>query len=235
MNETKLQLLEKLKGQLIVSCQALPGEPLYTEELSVMALMARAAKQAGSPCIRTSSIRDIIAIKDETQLPVIGIIKIVYEGYDSYITPTMKEVDELAAAGADIVALDCTLRKRGDGTDINGFISDIKKKYPHMLLMADISTFEEGINAWKCGVDFVGTTLSGYTDNSPKTDAPDIELVKRLAAALDIPVIGEGKIHEPSQAVQMLDAGAYAVVVGGAITRPLEIATRFINAVHAHL
>ncbi len=231
MRYSKQEILERIKGQLIVSCQALPSEPLYVEEKSIMYLMARAAKQAGSPCIRTSSIRDVTAIKEETGLPVIGIIKIVYDGYDSYITPTMKEVDQLYAADADIIALDCTMRKRGDGTSINEFIAQIKEKYPDAILMADISTYEEGINAWKCGVDFVGTTLSGYTDYSPKVDGPDVELVKRLSQNIDIPVIAEGKVHYPDQAVEMLEAGAYAVVVGGAITRPLEIATRFINRV----
>lgn len=231
MRYSKQEILERIKGQLIVSCQALPSEPLYVEEKSIMYLMARAAKQAGSPCIRTSSIRDVTAIKEETGLPVIGIIKIVYDGYDSYITPTMKEVDQLYAADADIIALDCTMRKRGDGTSINEFIAQIKEKYPDAILMADISTYEEGINAWKCGVDFVGTTLSGYTDYSPKVDGPDVELVKKLSQNIDIPVIAEGKVHYPDQAVEMLEAGAYAVVVGGAITRPLEIATRFINRV----
>lgn len=231
MRYSKQEILERIKGQLIVSCQALPSEPLYVEEKSIMYLMARAAKQAGSPCIRTSSIRDVLAIKEETDLPVIGIIKIVYDGYDSYITPTMKEVDELYAADADIIALDCTMRRRGDGSTINEFIAQIKEKYPDVVLMADISTYEEGVNAWKCGVDFVGTTLSGYTDYSPKVDGPDVELVKKLSETIDIPVIAEGKVHYSDEAVQMLEAGAYAVVVGGAITRPLEIATRFINRV----
>lgn len=231
MRYSKQEILERIKGQLIVSYQALPSEPLYVEEKSIMYLMARAAKQAGSPCIRTSSIRDVLAIKEETDLPVIGIIKIVYDGYDSYITPTMKEVDELYAADADIIALDCTMRRRGDGSTINEFIAQIKEKYPDVVLMADISTYEEGVNAWKCGVDFVGTTLSGYTDYSPKVDGPDVELVKKLSETIDIPVIAEGKVHYPDEAVQMLEAGAYAVVVGGAITRPLEIATRFINRV----
>lgn len=231
MRYSKQEILERIKGQLIVSCQALPSEPLYVEEKSIMYLMARAAKQAGSPCIRTSSIRDVTAIKEETGLPVIGIIKIVYDGYDSYITPTMKEVDQLYAADADIIALDCTMRKRGDGISINEFIAQIKEKYPDVVLMADVSTYEEGINAWKCGVDFVGTTLSGYTDYSPKVDGPDVELVKKLSQNIDIPVIAEGKVHYPDQAVEMLEAGAYAVVVGGAITRPLEIATRFMNRV----
>lgn len=228
---TKQELFEQIKGKVIVSCQAVPGEPLYVEEKSIMYLMARAAKQAGTPAIRTSSIRDVVAIKEETGLPVIGLIKVKYEGFESYITPTMKEVDELVEAGSDVIALDCTNRKRGDGKSVNEFITEVRQKYPDAILMADISTYEEGINAWKLGVDIVGTTMSGYTEYSPKTDGPDYELVKKLAETVDIPIIGEGKIHSPEQAVEMLKTGAFAVVVGGAITRPLEIAQRFIKAV----
>ena len=136
---TKKELLDAIHGRMIVSCQAVKGEPLYVEEKSVMYLMARAAKQAGATMIRTSGVRDVVAIKEETDLPVIGLIKIQYEGYDAYITPTMKEVDELVEAGADIVALDCTIRKRGDGTTINEFIAQIKEKYPGLMLMADVS------------------------------------------------------------------------------------------------
>ena len=222
--------LERIHGKLIVSCQAVPGEPLYVEEQSVMYLMARAAAQAGSPAIRTSSIRDVVAIKKETGLPVIGLVKVQYEGYEAYITPTMKEVDELVEAGSDVVALDCTMRRRGDGRSINEFLAQIREKYPDIILMADISTYEEGMNAWKCGVDILGTTMSGYTSYSPILDGPDYELMRRLSQDADIPVIGEGRIHEPAQAVEALRTG---VVVGGAITRPLEIARRFMNAVEA--
>lgn len=225
------ELLASTKGSIIVSCQALPHEPLYCEEMSLMPFMAKAAKEAGSKCIRTSSVRDVVEIKKQTGLPVIGLIKRVYEGYDSYITPTMKEIDELVEAESDIIALDCTMRTRGDGTDINTFIQQIREKYPDIALMADISTFEEGMNAWKAGVNIVGTTMSGYTPYSPKVDGPDYELVERLVKELPIPVIAEGKVHYPNQAKKMLELGAHAVVVGGAITRPLEIAQRFYKAI----
>ncbi len=228
---TKQELFERIKGKVIVSCQAVPGEPLYVEEKSIMYLMARAAKQAGTPMIRTSSVRDVVAIKEETGLPVIGLIKVQDDGFGSYITPTMKEVDALVEAGSDIIALDCTDQKRGDGKSISEFIREVREKYPDAVLMADISTYEEGVNAWKLGMDLVGTTMSGYTAHSVKLDGPDYELVRKLSATVDIPVIGEGRVHSPGQAVEMLDAGAYAVVVGGAITRPLEIAQRFIRAV----
>ncbi len=228
---TKQELFNRIKGKVIVSCQAVPGEPLYVEEKSIMYLMARAAKQAGTPAIRTSSIRDVMAIKEETGLPVIGLIKVKYEGFESYITPTMKEVDALVEAGSDVIALDCTNQKRGDGRSVSEFISAVRIKYPHEILMADISTYEEGVNAWNLGMDIVGTTMSGYTPYSAKTDGPDYELVQKLSETVNVPVIGEGRIHSPEQAVKMLQAGAYAVVVGGAITRPLEIAQRFIKAV----
>lgn len=227
----KDEILERIKGGLIVSCQALKGEPLYIEGDSIMPLMARAAKQGGSCAIRTNGTFDVIAIKNETQLPIIGLLKKSYEGFEQHITVTMNEVDQLVEAGADVVALDCTLRERVDGRTINEFIKDIKEKYPKVVLMADISTFEEGVNAWKAGVDMVGTTLSGYTNYSTNIDGPDYELVKKLSMEIDIPVIAEGKIHYPEQAAKMFELGAYAVVVGGAITRPLEITTRFKQAI----
>lgn len=231
MRFSKEEVLKAMKHSIIVSCQALPGEPLYVEEKSIMYLMARAAKQAGATCIRTNSVRDVIAIKEETKLPVIGLIKKQYEGYESYITPTLKEVTELVEAEADVIALDCTMRRRGDGTTINEYIAKIKELYPDLVLMADISTYEEGVNAWKCGVDLVSTTMSGYTPYSLKVQGPDFELVKKLIEAVDIPVIAEGRVHTPELAKAMLETGAYAVVVGGAITRPFEIATRFMSAI----
>lgn len=224
-------LLEDIRHSLIISCQALPGEPLYCEEMSLMPFMAKAAQMAGSRCIRTSSTRDVAAIKEATGLPVIGLIKRPYEGYDAYITPTMREIKELVEVESDVIALDCTMRKRGDGTTINEFLSQIREKYPDISLMADISTLQEGINAWKAGVDMVGTTMSGYTPYSPQLQKPDFDLVRTLVREIPIPVIAEGKIHYPEQAKQMLELGAYAVVVGGAVTRPLEIAQRFYQAV----
>lgn len=226
-------VLDILKGNLIVSCQALEHEPLYNPDFSLMPYMAKAALQAGAKGIRANSARDVKAIKDLfPEVPLIGLVKRDYEGGEQYITVTMREVDELVEAGADIVALDATLRPRFDGITINDFIHQIKEKYPHLLLMADISTFEEGVNAEKAGVDLVGTTMNGYTSYTESGDkSPNFELVRLLSETLTIPVVAEGRIHEPSQAKRMFEEGAYTVVVGGAITRPLEIATRFVQAI----
>ena len=229
---TKQELFDLIKGTIVVSCQATPGEPLYMKDQSIMYLMARAAKQAGAKMIRTSSVRDIVEIKEETGLPVIGLIKREYPGYTGRITMTMREVDECMEAMADIVSIDCTFNERADGLTPAEFLRQVKAKYPNIIIMADCATLEEAVAAYEAGADLVGSTMNGYTPQTKHCKgAPNYELVKDMFAALPCPVIAEGRVHTPEQARKMLEIGAWAVVVGGAITRPLEIANRFMAAV----
>lgn len=229
---TKEQLFDIMRGTVIVSCQATPGEPLYDSQRSVMPLMARAAYQAGARMIRTSSARDIAGIKEETGLPVIGLIKREYPGYMGRITMTLREVDECLQAGADIVSIDCTDCPRGDGLTPGEFLRQVRARYPAIILMADCATLAEAQAAYAAGADLVATTMNGYTPQTADAGpGPNFDLVRQMAAALPCPVVAEGRIHTPEQAREMLRCGAWAVVVGGAITRPLEIATRFLRAV----
>lgn len=222
-------ILNNIKGGLIVSCQALDYEPLYGS--SIMERMALAAFQGGAAGIRANTFEDIVAIKSRIDLPVIGIVKRDYEDSSIYITATIKEVREVATAGAEIVALDCTLRKRPKGENLEELILTIRREFPHLLIMADISTVEEGINAERLGVDIISTTLSGYTEYTEPKEGPDFNLIKDLVSRVKTPVIAEGKIDTPEQAKHCLDLGAYAIVVGGAITRPKQITERFIKAI----
>lgn len=226
-----MNIIESLKGGLIVSCQALQGEPLYREEGGVMVLMAKAALEAGAIAIRTEGIKNIKQIKEELNVPVIGLIKKEYPNYEPYITVTMAEIDALVEAKCDIIAMDATFSKRADGS-INNFVKNIKEKYPNQLLMADISTLEEGLNAEEIGFDLIGTTMSGYTTGtSNKKNGPDFQLMKELVENTRTPIVAEGRIHTPKDLEMAFNQGVYTAVVGGAITRPLEITKKFINVI----
>lgn len=233
MDMEKEKLFEQIKGGLIVSCQALETEPLYTKEGGVMPLMAKAAAMSGAVGIRANTVRDITQIKQVVDLPVIGIIKKDYPGTPMYITVTMKEVDELVACGVDILAVQGTAALRPDGSTSAQFIRAIKAKYPDQLLMADCDNFENAMLCAEAGADFVGTTMRGYTPETQGINDIDFEFVHKLAAECPAKIIAEGHIHYPEQAVKALEAGAFALVVGGAITRPAEITARFTGAINA--
>lgn len=226
----KKQVINKLKGGLIVSCQALPGEPLYSDHGGIMPRIAEAMERVGAVGIRCNSERDIREIREVVSLPVIGLVKKKYENYSPYITPTMSEVDAVVRAGADIVAVDCTFRLHPGDVRVEDFIRQVKEKHD-ILIMSDISTFDEAENAVRAGADMVSTTMSGYTPYTAGSSEPDLDLVYQLVRQLSCPVIAEGRIHTPEQVKQALNMGAYAVVVGGAITRPQEIAQRFMQEV----
>ncbi|WP_195244287.1 N-acetylmannosamine-6-phosphate 2-epimerase [Clostridium celatum] len=206
---------------LIVSCQALENEPLHSS--FIMGKMALAAKDGGAVGIRANSVEDITAIKGEVDLPIIGIIKKDYPGLVPYITPTMKEVDELVNAKVDVIALDATINQDVD------FIKAVMEKYPNQKFMADISTVEEGLRAEKLGFDYIGTTLVGYTEQSKGIN--NFEVLDELIRQCTKPVIAEGNFDTPEKARKAMENGAYAVVVGGAITRPQLITKKFNDEV----
>lgn len=220
-----IKILEKIKGKLIVSCQALEDEPLHSSY--IMGKMAYAAFVGGAAGIRANTVVDIQEIKKNVNLPIIGIIKKVYGDCNVYITPTFKEIKELIDEGVEIIAIDGTKRERPDKKNLEDLVREVKEKYPEQLLMADVSSAEEALFAQKIGFDIVGTTLVGYTNYTKGKDA--LEELKKVIDVLDIPVIAEGNIDTPQKAKIALNLGAYAVVVGGAITRPQQITKKFVD------
>ncbi len=221
-------VLERIHRGLIVSCQASEGDPLYGPDM--MTRMAMAAKLGGAVGIRANGGEDIRRIKEATGLPVIGIVKRRYEGSDVYITATMREVVEVVAAGADVVAVDATSRMRPEGLTAAEFLRRVKQAFPHVLLMADVATVDEGVAAAAAGADLVASTMAGYTPYSPSGDGPDFALLRGLVEAVPVPVIAEGRIQRPEQARTCIELGCWAVVVGSAITRPQEITRMYAAA-----
>ncbi|MFD7919837.1 N-acetylmannosamine-6-phosphate 2-epimerase [Streptomyces sp. NPDC059740] len=219
------ELLDALRGRLVVSCQAPPGDPLRAPEH--MAAMA-ASVAAGAPVagIRVQGTADIRAVREVVDLPLVGLWKDGAEGV--YITPTAAHARAVAEAGAEIVAVDATDRPRPDGRPLRETVEAVHTM--GRLLMADVSTAAEGVAAAALGADLVSTTLSGYTSHSRQQLGPDLELVAELAGLIDVPVVAEGRLHTPEQAGAAIAAGAWAVVVGGAITAPAAIASRFAAA-----
>ncbi|MDL2217463.1 N-acetylmannosamine-6-phosphate 2-epimerase [Christensenellaceae bacterium OttesenSCG-928-M15] len=219
---------DRVRGGLIVSCQALPEEPLHGSE--TMAKMARAAMLGGAACIRANTPEDIRAIRSQVDLPVIGIIKRVYPNCDVYITPTMAEVDALYASGVEVIAMDATNRPRPAGQSPRDFFSRVREKYADQLFMADCATVEEGLAAAEWGFDIVATTMAGYTPASKEISPPAFEMMEALVKQSGKPVIAEGGIFTEEQLKRAMDTGVLAAVIGTAITRPMEITRRFVRA-----
>lgn len=194
-----------------------------------MGRMALAAKEGGACGIRANTKEDIGEIQKMTGLPVIGIVKRDYEDSKVYITPTMKEVDELMEVKPEIIALDATGRLRPKGVTLGDFFRQIKEKYPDQLWMADCSTVEEAIHADALGFDFIGTTMVGYTDQSRdhRIEADDFKILREIIEKVEHKVIAEGNIDTPQKVKRVIELGAYSVVVGSAITRPQLITKAF--------
>ena len=222
--------VKQLQGKLIVSCQALPHEPLHSS--FIMGRMALAAKEGGALGIRANTKEDIQEIQTQVDLPVIGIVKRDYEDSTVYITPTMKEIDELMEVKPEIIALDATGALRPGGVTLDDFFHQIKDKYPDQLWMADCSTVEEALHANELGFDFIGTTMVGYTPQSQgdRIEENDFEIMRKIIANVKHRVIAEGNINTPQKAKRVIELGAFSVVVGSIITRPQLITKAFAQA-----
>lgn len=225
--------IKALKGQLIVSCQALPQEPLHSS--FIMGRMARAAKEGGAAGIRANTKEDIKEIQEVTGLPIIGIVKRDYPDSAVYITPTMKEIEELMEVKPEIVAIDATGALRPRNVTLADFFHQIKEKYPEQKLMADCSTIEEALFADELGFDFIGTTMVGYTPQSKglKIEENDFEILRTILKKVKHPVIAEGNMNSPEKAKRVIELGSYAVVVGSSITRPQLITKGYAEAVNS--
>lgn len=225
--------IKALKGQLIVSCQALPQEPLHSS--FIMGRMARAAKEGGAAGIRANTKEDIKEIQEVTGLPIIGIVKRDYPDSAVYITPTMKEIEELMEVKPEIIAIDATGALRPGNVTLADFFHQIKEKYPEQKLMADCSTIEEALFADELGFDFIGTTMVGYTPQSKglKIEENDFEILRTILKKVKHPVIAEGNVNSPEKAKRVIELGSYAVVVGSSITRPQLITKGYAEAVNS--
>ncbi|MBP3853076.1 MAG: N-acetylmannosamine-6-phosphate 2-epimerase [Erysipelotrichaceae bacterium] len=225
----KRELLESMKGGLIVSCQTQPDDPIYTPDMHVK--MAQAAQWAGAVGIRANSPRQIKEIKEAVDLPVIGLYKVWHEDTDVFITPTMKEVDEIVEAGADIIALDCTAQQTHEKTIAWDLLAQAKKKYPDALFFADVSNYDEARHAIDQGADIVAPTLYGYTQETKEIQEPDMREFARMCRDFkeEAYVMMEGHLYTPEDAMKCIFLGAHSVVVGSAITRPHLTAKRFVD------
>ncbi|WP_406012750.1 putative N-acetylmannosamine-6-phosphate 2-epimerase [Streptomyces sp. NBC_00984] len=222
---TAQELATTLQGKLIVSCQAPPGDPM--RETGTLVRLARSAVAGGGAAIRANEPEVVAAIVAAVDLPVIGLWKDGDVGV--YITPTVRHALAIVEAGADVVAADATDRPRPDGSTFAELIAAVHGA--GALVMADVSTLAEGIAAAGQGADFVSTTLSGYVPGTPEQTGPDLALVSALAAAIDVPVVAEGRINTPAEAADALARGAHSVVVGTAITAPTALTARFVAGI----
>ncbi|WP_247215261.1 N-acetylmannosamine-6-phosphate 2-epimerase [Synechococcus sp. C9] len=226
-------MIISLPPGLIVSCQAEPGSPFYGEEF--IRAFAQAAVLGGAGAVRLCGVAHVQAVRSQVTVPIIGLTKHQYPDGSVLITETMQDVLDLIHAGADVIAVDATTRQRPWGMSGTEFVRRLKQELGAVPILADVDTLAAGVQAAAAGADYVATTLSGYTPATANLNpsAPDLTLIQQLTQAVAIPVIAEGRIRTPHQARQALDAGAYAVVVGSAITRPVDITRWFVQALQA--
>lgn len=219
--------LEKLRGKLVVSCQAREDNPLHGP--TFMAAMARAAVAGGASGIRADGVADIAGIRAAIgpDIPIMGISKYALPDGSLYITPSIASAREIIAAGANLVALEATTRPRPGGETLAEVVAGIHAA--GALAMADCGTMDDASAAVDAGVDAVGSTMSGYV-GGPKLEGPDFMLIEQMARELAVPVFAEGRVWTREDARKALDLGAHFVVVGTAITNPQAITARFVAA-----
>ena len=223
----KHEVLAQFRGGLIVSCQATPSPSL--ENPDILAAIAEAVVAGGAVGIRADGPENVRAIRERTEVPIIGIWKRIFPDSEVFITPRLQDILAVADTDAEVVALDATSRPRPDGETLEMVVQEAKA-HCTSLLMADVSNFEEGVRAAELGFDLVSTTLSGYVGDSTETPkGPDLDLVERLSQHLEdsAPVVAEGRISTPDQATEAINRGAFCVVVGTAITRPQTLTQDF--------
>jgi N-acylglucosamine-6-phosphate 2-epimerase len=224
-------MLQKIKGRLIVSCQAEGDSPFNNPE--GVAAFAISAAMGGAAAIRSEGVKKTRRIVESVGLPVIGLKKSLFDDQSVRITGSFEDVWKMIDAGCDMIAIDGTFRERENLTGPE-FIQKIKSIY-HVPVMADVATPEQGVACMEAGADCVSTTLSGYTPNTATAgqDGPDIDLVASLSKRLGhrVPVVAEGRYNSPEMARQAIENGAWAVVVGTAITRPHVITKWFNDAI----
>jgi N-acylglucosamine-6-phosphate 2-epimerase len=223
-------LRRHLRHRLIVSCQATP--PDYADDPYVLTCLAKAAVAGGAAAIRANGPDTIREMREALAVPILGINKVDRETNEVYITPTPEAAEEVIRAGADFIAVDCTGRPRPDGRSTSQLVAAIRERQA-VPIMGDVSTLEEAVAAARMGVDFVATTLAGYTPYSNGSAGVDVNLIRAIAERVPVPVIAEGGVWTPEEAAQAIEAGAWSVVVGGAITRPRLITQRFVAALAA--
>lgn len=224
----KEEVLEKIKGGLIVSCQMEKHAPCYSEDS--VELMAKAAVWAGACALRINGVDNVKKIKSLFDIPVIGLVKVFRTDTEVFMTPTMNEVEQLIEAKADVIAIDGTDRLIDNHPAMN-IIVEIKKKYPNVLILADVRDEVDAVQSLELGADMVAPTFYRFKKDAKSTDLPDWEMFAKMCRACKDKgiVLMEGKIWTPDDAIRALHYGAYAVVVGSAITRPHLIARRFVD------
>lgn len=219
--------LDRVRNGLIVSCQAPDGSPLRGRGL--MAAMAEAAAAGGAAAIRAEGLDDIRSIRAAVDLPILGLVKLRTDTTSVIITPLLEHVSALIEAGADMIAVDATLRPRGDGTTGPEFVALAREL--GVPILADVDALDAAVASEASGADAVSTTLSGYTHGEVPL-LPDVQLVADCVRACAVPVIAEGRYYTPEQVAEAFDAGAWAVCVGGAITDPWKSTQRFVAGMH---